>query len=426
MSKYPNFQGLMIGIPLTGRPLVPEFTFAFSNLHPPMNYNVQMVALKGHAVDKARNIFAQKAIEEKCKYLFFIDEDVTPPAHAVRQLIYHLEHFEDVAVAAGIYCNKMPPQMPMVFRGNGAGPYWKWKAGEVFDCSGVGMGCAMIRVAAFKDIEPPWFKTVDNVEGIFDGLNKAEMWTEDLYFCDKLTKAGWRILADGGVLPNHWDMDKGVPYNLPPHSYPMQRVGVKTGDKKIVDLGCGELENSYKTEEGEVLRVDIREDVKPDYRADIRSTPFKTGEFDVVMSSHTLEHFSREEVPAVLDEWIRILKPDGQLRLIVPNMKWAAQKILNGEIDGDVMNVLYGAQSYKENFHKMGFVRQMLEQMLNERGLTEQQWDEYGYNMAVKAQRAPVEAGSLQETPVLKMEEPGVLNDGDLSAMSKADLEHRA
>jgi predicted SAM-dependent methyltransferase len=385
MTMYKNRTGLMVGVPLSGNPLVPEWAFSFHSLHPPMDYNVEYAMVKGKPVDEARNQIAQAAIDKNIKYLFFVDEDVTPPAHSIRQLIYHLEHFPKAAIAGGIYCHKSPPPMPMVFRGNGAGPYWDWKVGEVFDCSGIGMGCAMIRVDVLKTIEKPWFKTIDSVEAYMNGIPQGELWTEDLYFCDKITKAGWNIIADGGLLPDHWDAKTGIPYNLPSHAKPLRRTEVEKGKKKIVDLGSGEEKDSYHTEEGTVLRVDIREDVAPDYRCDLRILPFGNKEFDIVFSSHTLEHFARNEVGKVLDEWIRIMKDDGEFRLVLPNLKWAAQHIMNEEIDNDVMNVLYGAQSYDENFHKVGFTPQIIEQLLSERGFKKYVWDFHNYHMFVRA-----------------------------------------
>lgn len=417
MTLYPNRLGLMIGLPFSGNPLVPEWALAFHAIHPPMDYNVEYTMIRGQKVDAARNMLAKAALDKNAKYLFFIDEDVTPPGHALRQLIYHLEHWPKAAVAAGIYCHKSTPQMPMVFRGNGTGPYWDWHIGEVFDCSGVGMGCALIRVDVFKTLEEPWFKTIDTIDLYLEGVPAGEMWTEDLYFCDKITKAGWKILADGGLLPDHWDAKTHTAYNLPPTAKPFRRPGVETGKKKIVDLGCGEPENSYKTEEGTVLRVDIRDSVQPDFRCDISRTPFATGEFDIVFSSHVLEHFSRKEVPAVLDEWVRVMNPDGELRIVLPNLEWAAQHIMNKEIDNDVLNVLYGAQSYDENFHKCGFTPRMIEQLLVERGFTKFIWDFQNYHMFVRAWKNPpaeepkvigeLEKGFVREKePMEKLGEP--------------------
>ncbi len=352
---------------------------------------MEYARVNGRPVDEARNFLLADAMKKSCKYLYFLDEDVLAPPHAIRQLIYHLEHYPKAAIASGIYCHKSQPCYPMVFRGNGAGSYWDWKLGEVFDCSGVGMGCAMLRVDAFRDIPQPWFKTIDDGTKFLEGVHQGEMWTEDLYACDKVTKAGWMILADGGIVPDHVDSLTGKRYNLPPTSHPMQRISVAKGKKKIIDLGSGRLEDSYTTDEGEVLRVDIREDVNPDYRCDLRILPFGTGEFDIVFSSHTLEHFSRKEVPTVLDEWVRILKEDGEFRMVVPNLEWAAQHILNKEIDGDVMNVLYGAQTYDENYHKMGFTKQIVEQLLAERGFKKFVWDEHLYHIFVRAWKIPPE-----------------------------------
>lgn len=408
MTRYANRTGLMIGIPLSGNALVPDFTFAFHQLSPPMNYNVEYTCVKGKPVADARNQIAEAAVAKNCKYLFFLDEDVTCPPHTIRQLIYHMEHWPKVAVAAGIYCHKSPPQMPMVFRGNGAGPFWDWKIGEVFEVSGTGMGCTLIRVDAFKTVPKPWFKTVEDLSAVLEGVNHAEVWTEDLYFEDKLSKAegegvpegGWQIIADGGLLCEHWDPATGQSYSLPPTAKPLQRQEVKVGTKKIIDLGCGENEVSYTTDEGPVLRVDVREDANPDYRCDLRKLPFATGEFDIVFSSHTLEHFGRQEISDVMAEWCRILKEDGEMRLVLPNIKWAAQHILNDEIDVHVLNVLYGAQTYDTNFHKIGFIPQTIEQLLAANGFKKFVWDFYQYHMFVRAWRIPPPDDQISEQKV--------------------------
>lgn len=389
MPSYPGGVGLLIGIPHDGKPVTLQWAFHLANMHPPMNYEVRYHIQQNKPVAEARELIAEQAIKQNVRYLFFNDTDVTIPAHAIRQLIFHLEHHPKYAIAGAIYCHKSPPQNPMVFRGNGLGPYWDWKVGEVFDVSGIGMGATLIRVEAFKNLPKPWFKTVDDVTPWMDGICQASLWTEDLWFCKRLEEAGWGIMADGGLLCQHWDNMSGVAYSLPLNSKPYIPKGVLKGDKKIVDLGCGPIEDSYRTNEGEVLRVDIREEVKPDYRCDIRVLPFANGEFDVVFSSHTLEHFTRFEVGEVLDEWIRILKPDGELRLVMPNMEWAARHIVNKEIDVDVMNVLYGAQTYNENFHKAGYTPQMLEQLLANKGFKKFMWDFENYHMLCRAWRNP-------------------------------------
>jgi predicted SAM-dependent methyltransferase len=157
----------------------------------------------------------------------------------------------------------------------------------------------------------------------------------------------------------------------------------------------------------------LREDVRPDYRCDLRKLPFATKEFDIVFSSHVLEHFERSEIGEVLNEWTRIMKDDGELRLVLPNLEWAAQHIMNKEIDGDVMNVLYGMQSYELNFHKCGFIPQTVEQLLAERGFKKFVWDFNNYHMFVRAWKNPpdetqdvgkLEAG--QVAPIIRVRNP--------------------
>ena len=390
MPDYPNFSGLTIAVPHTGRYLPAQFTWAFANLHPPMNYNTRYVNTYKMPVDTARNLMAEQAVQHKSKYLLFIDEDVILPPHALRQLIFTAEHRPDAGAIAGIYCHKAKPPMPMVFRGNGGGPYWDWKLGEVFEITGSGMGCTLIRVEVFMNIEKPWFKSVDDMSSFLDGVNFGQLWTEDLYFYKKLTDAGYKAYADSNVLCDHWDLDNNIGIGLPINSKPMQ--GVKTKGKKIVDLGAGEF--PYETDEGTVTTVDIREEVHPDYRCDLRQLPFAAKEFDIVHSSHTLEHFSREEVPNVLKEWVRILKDDGELRLIIPNVGWAAEQIVNGKMEDPdlkphILNVLYGAQSYGENFHKMGFTPDLLGSMIKQTGLKHIESALDGYNIFIRARRKP-------------------------------------
>lgn len=384
MPSYPGGIGLFVGVPHDGKPITINWAFHLANFHPPMNYDTRFMLLPGHPVDEARCILAEEALKVNAKYLYFNDTDVTVPSHGLRQLIWHLDHYPKYAVAGGIYCHKAPPQAPMVFRGNGIGPFLDWKVGEVFDVSGIGMGATLIRVDALRKLSKPWFKTVDCVDDFMEGINRASMWTEDLYFCHKLlTETDYKIMADGGLLCVHWDNMAGKPYHLPLNSKPWTRT--PTLGKKIIDLGCGKLEDSYRTDEGTVLRVDIREDAEPDYRCDIRKLPFATGEFDVVFSCHVLEHFPRTETSTVLDEMIRIMKLEGELRLILPNMTWAAQHIMNGEIDPLVMAVLYGEQSYEENFHQTGFTPQMIEQLLTQKGFKKFIWNHYDFHMCVRA-----------------------------------------
>jgi hypothetical protein len=87
----------------------------------------------------------------------------------------------------------------------------------------------MIRLSALKDIPKPWFKdTLGNSQQHQTTINDipidvvAEQGTDDLYFCQKVTDAGYDIIAHGGVLPIHIDIETGQQYHLPEDSYPVK------------------------------------------------------------------------------------------------------------------------------------------------------------------------------------------------------------
>jgi ADP-heptose:LPS heptosyltransferase/predicted SAM-dependent methyltransferase len=88
---------------------------------------------------------------------------------------------------------------------------------------------------------------------------------------------------------------------------------------RAIDLGCG-MEAVWPgvigVDNGETFRGHMGFTI----RAEIDNLDFLQDEScDAVFSSHALEDFDRERVPAVLTEWGRVLKPGGNLVLYVPS-----------------------------------------------------------------------------------------------------------
>ena len=59
--------------------------------------------------------------------------------------------------------------------------------------------------------------------------------------------------------------------------------------------------------------------------------PFSEGVFHAIYCSHVLEHLPAEDVPALLDEFHRLLSPEGLVRIIVPDLEAAAAKAITGD-----------------------------------------------------------------------------------------------
>lgn len=108
---------------------------------------------------------------------------------------------------------------------------------------------------------------------------------------------------------------------------------------------------------------------QPDVSADLRKLPFEDGYADVAMAIHVLEHFPLWETHDVLEEWVRVLKPGGQLVIEVPCLDKVIEFFLRGETNlRYTMLPLYGDPTYRSEamLHKWCFSRAMLKAFMSE------------------------------------------------------------
>lgn len=75
--------------------------------------------------------------------------------------------------------------------------------------------------------------------------------------------------------------------------------------------------------------------------------PIENNLFDLIFSSHTLEHLSDEAVKDVLSEMKRTLRPGGRIRLNVPDVDIAEEKYNNGDPTWFIKR--RGGESKKQN-----------------------------------------------------------------------------
>ncbi len=64
---------------------------------------------------------------------------------------------------------------------------------------------------------------------------------------------------------------------------------------------------------------------------DITKLPFEDNSVDLIYNSHVFEYFDREQGAKVLKEWARVLKPDGILRIAVPDFGMMAKLYVEGK-----------------------------------------------------------------------------------------------
>lgn len=111
-------------------------------------------------------------------------------------------------------------------------------------------------------------------------------------------------------------------------------------------LGCGNKHiDGY-------INIDIRYLPSVDQVDNIRFLrSYKENTVDVIYASHVLEHFGRWDYKSVLARWFQILKPNGILRVAVPDFHAIATYYLESQQLRDVSGMLYGGQDYDENKH---------------------------------------------------------------------------
>jgi len=104
---------------------------------------------------------------------------------------------------------------------------------------------------------------------------------------------------------------------------------------------------------------------------DARNLPYESNSVDEVYASHILEHFTFHERDNVLNEWARVLKPDGRMRIAVPDLTKIAKSILENEETNfrEVEMVLYGAHSDPNDVHHAAYTERQLRRVMYRAGI---------------------------------------------------------
>lgn len=144
---------------------------------------------------------------------------------------------------------------------------------------------------------------------------------------------------------------------------------VKTTETKL-HLGCREKKiYGY-------VNIDIRPEVKPDLVEDCFELPsFKDNSVDAIYTCHMLEHCPRHQYHEVLKRWFNILRPNGILRISVPDMEELSHYLVNNlgspKAVREIQNLMFGAQKHPYDYHYQGFTFSSLQNDLRDVGFKE-------------------------------------------------------
>jgi len=158
--------------------------------------------------------------------------------------------------------------------------------------------------------------------------------------------------------------------------------------KTFLHVGCGPQYKSeikgFDNENWKEIRFDIDEKVNPDIVGTLLDmSAVETGSVDAIYSSHNIEHVFPHEVPIVLREFHRVLKDDGMVVLVCPDLQSVCQAIVDDKLlqplyespAGPIspIDILYGyrpaiARGNEYMAHKGGFTYSVLNDAFIEAG----------------------------------------------------------
>ena len=182
-----------------------KFAQSLVNLvNAPRKYDIEVGFHVGSLVYDSRNSLAERAINSNADYIFWIDSDMTFMPQTLNEMLLTLVN-NDLAILTGMYFRRRHPFTPTLFRELTISPmgvrcdhYPESEIPEkdLFEVAGCGFGCVLMR----KDVL--WNVMIQQNK---DGLLFSPIMGvgEDLSFCWRARKCGYRIMCDPTIALGH-------------------------------------------------------------------------------------------------------------------------------------------------------------------------------------------------------------------------------
>ena len=123
--------------------------------------------------------------------------------------------------------------------------------------------------------------------------------------------------------------------------------------------------------DAEIETLDVDPKFNPTHLADAGDMPpHLYGRYDAIVASHVLEHFSYWREQEILNGWIKCLKPDGELHIVVPSAEWAAREVLSDNPSPALHGHMLAGQVNQWDVHLNIFTMRKLRALFNRVGLT--------------------------------------------------------
>lgn len=136
-------------------------------------------------------------------------------------------------------------------------------------------------------------------------------------------------------------------------------------ESKKLHLGC------YNKKIYGFINIDIRPEVNPDILDDCaKLSKIENESIDLIYTSHTMEHFYREESLQALKRYYEVLKKGGEIYISVPDLDKVFRHYILHQDLRLLQNFLYGSQKHIADFHYTGWNFTTLKEDLESVGFT--------------------------------------------------------
>jgi predicted SAM-dependent methyltransferase len=130
---------------------------------------------------------------------------------------------------------------------------------------------------------------------------------------------------------------------------------------------------SYDVKKDGWTNVDIDPAAKPDVIASATELPYGDGVVEEIYCGHMLEHLDKYEARKALNEFWRVLAPNGQLHIVVPDIMRGAEMYALRKIDMSWMErIAFGGIEEREaQAHKQLYCEDKLKTDLTNAGFSQ-------------------------------------------------------
>lgn len=186
---------ILIAIP-TARNIEVDTFKSIYDLEIPDGYETDFRYSFGYRIDQVRNLIASWA-DKYYDYLFSVDSDISFPSDTLKKLLAH-----DKDMVTALYIQRIPETHALeLFKVNQWGgvsrvEYKDLPENSLVEVDSCGFGCVLVKSEVIRGIGYPQFN-------YHHALDHKDTISEDVDFCLKAKRKGFRIFADTSIKCDH-------------------------------------------------------------------------------------------------------------------------------------------------------------------------------------------------------------------------------